>query len=160
MKFFSLLHPQKYAHFQSLFPACKACRRCYRSFEHKGLLKWEDIIESVRSGNPLTSLLQFSSQAEEDRLNFLMSYCRICRWNMQTPSESDDSEDDQAEDDDEQMGFIESELEDDEDSLGDLKTPRVEHGQMEDCADADSSDESSSDEDLGGEQIGWEHSYV
>ena len=123
-------------------------------------MDWKEASHLVNSGTSLASLLEYPSEAEKDRLNFLVHCCEDCRLEVYTSFESDDSEDDQAEEDDEHMGFIESEVEDNEDSFSDMRVSQLESEQMEDCADADSSDESSSDEDLGGEQIGWEHSYV
>lgn len=157
---FLSLEPQRYTVYESFFSKRKMCPCCLEIFQHEGVMDWEEACQLVNSGRSLASLLEYPSQAEEERLNFLVSCCETCRVHTQAPPESDDSEDDTEDDDDEHMGFIESEIGDDEDNPGDLSVSRMEHEQMEDYADGDSSDESSSDEDLGGEQVGWEHSYV
>lgn len=160
MSFFSL-PPERYLEFAALISAPKMCYFCYKEFQHEGLMTWEETIQSVKSGRSLASLLEYPSKAEESRLNFLMRHCEDCRSEVYTSSESDDSEDDQTEDsDDERIGFIESEIGDDEDFLSDIRVSQVEHEQMEYDAGVGSSDESLSDEDLGGEQIGWDYSCV
>lgn len=147
MDFFSLQH-QSYEYFVSLFPTISICHDCNSGFQHEGPMIWEETIKLVRSGRSLANLLECLLEEEEDTLESCMDYCEDCRLGMCRSSESNESEDDQADDNAEQMGFIEGEIEGDENPLNHTRVHGMEYERMEEGTDADSSDESSSDEDL------------
>lgn len=159
INFFSL-QPWRYTKIGGLFSTFAVCQCCGDKFQHEGLMDWEETIQLVNSGRSLASLLDYPSEAENNRLLSLMRYCGSCRLDVCTSSESDESEDDQTEDNNEHMRFIEDEVEGDYAPLGDMRIPSTEYERMEESTDADSSDESlrsriSIDQDLGecGEQI-------
>lgn len=113
MDFFSLQH-QGCTFFKSPFSESSICRDCDLEFQHVGLMDWEETIELVRSGGPLASSLECVPYEEEDRLHFQEIYCQDCRAAMQKSWESEESQNNRANDSNEHMGFIESELDDDE----------------------------------------------
>lgn len=148
MNFFSLHHWQ-YTYFRTLFSVRSDCRRCRRDFQHEGLMNWVQTVELVESGRSLASLLKFPSEEARDALLVSIAYCEDCRADTYTSSdESEESEDDQAEDDDEHMGFIEGEVEFEEDPLSDMRVSGMGYEQMEGGTEACSSGESLSDEDF------------
>jgi hypothetical protein len=140
MDFFSL-QPQSYTHFRSLFSTPSMCHDCDRKFQHEGLMNWEETVELVESGRSLAILLQFPSEEAKDALFESISYCEDCRLDTYISSESDESEDDQTEDDAEHMGFIESEIEGDENPLSGMRVSGMGNERLEGGTDACSSDE-------------------
>ena len=86
-------------------------------------MDWEETIQLVSSGRSLASFLDYASEAEKIRLQSLMLFCESCRLHLYRSSESDEFEDDHAEDNNEHMGFIEGEVENDYEPFCDMRIP-------------------------------------
>jgi hypothetical protein len=140
MNFFSLPLEQ-YAHFESLFSICSICRCCYKTYQHEGIMNWDDTIELVRSGRSLASLLQFPSEQAKHMLRVFMVYCKDCLGGHLASFESDESEDDEEDDDYEHMGHVEDEVEVDEDTISDMRVSGMGYERMEGGTDVGSGDE-------------------
>lgn len=137
-----------------LFSRRRFCHACSQDFQHEGVMDWQGIVELVRSGRSLDSLLEFSSDEEEDRLRLEGAYCESCLkqksgtraiFHSDAGSASEDSEFDTEEDNDETMAFIETEVENGSSSVGRISV--AEHNRSGD-GDTDSSDDDLEDEDF------------
>lgn len=149
MEFFSL-RPQEYIRFYPLLSSEALCHDCGFRLGNEGITVWKEVVDMVRSGGSLRSSLGYMS---EERRDLSSPFCQSCILGRKTFDESGGSRTDWEEDTDEEMGFVDGEI--DEDSHSDVRISVMEDDQTEGGTNShlnsERSSECSSDEASDGE---------